>query len=403
MNEATTLRQKNQNTIIDQLDRYISNHFPDEVVLITQIASKVLIILVIFLILDFLQRKVLLKIVLKIVPNTKNIWMNTFIEKNVFTSFFRLLPLGICYLLVPVIFYPHPQSFHILDLAFSIFLITFIAKFLISVINSYAQVKNRDRSYVTVGLNTFLELLKMLIIVLSSFIIISIVFDLTSSNIFTFIGAIMAVIILVFKDPILGFVAGINISNSKQLKSGDYISISKYNLEGSIVDINLITTKILNKDKTVSTIPTYDLISTEVRNYDPMKTSHTRRIKRSIVFNSQSIEFLGKKEFEELKNSSLLKEYFTTITLDEGISHTNMGIFRKYVQVYLKKNSRISQKDTILIRLLDPTIYGIPLEVYCFTDTSDLNEYEEVQAEVFEHIISISSFFGLKTVSVIPS
>lgn len=403
MNEATTLRQKNQNTIIDQLDRYISNHFPDEVVLITQIASKVLIILVIFLILDFLQRKVLLKIVLKIVPNTKNIWMNTFIEKNVFTSFFRLLPLGICYLLVPVIFYPHPQSFHILDLAFSIFLITFIAKFLISVINSYAQVKNRDRSYVTVGLNTFLELLKMLIIVLSSFIIISIVFDLTSSNIFTFIGATMAVIILVFKDPILGFVAGINISNSKQLKSGDYISISKYNLEGSIVDINLITTKILNKDKTVSTIPTYDLISTEVKNYDPMKTSHTRRIKRSIVFNSQSIEFLGKKEFEELKNSSLLKEYFTTITLEEGISHTNMGIFRKYVQVYLKKNSRISQKDTILIRLLDPTIYGIPLEVYCFTDTSDLNEYEEVQAEVFEHIISISSFFGLKTVSVIPS
>lgn len=403
MNEATTLRQKNQNTIIDQLDRYISNHFPDEVVLITQIASKVLIILVIFLILDFLQRKVLLKIVLKIVPNTKNIWMNTFIEKNVFTSFFRLLPLGICYLLVPVIFYPHPQSFHILDLAFSIFLITFIAKFLISVINSYAQVKNRDRSYVTVGLNTFLELLKMLIIVLSSFIIISIVFDLTSSNIFTFIGATMAVIILVFKDPILGFVAGINISNSKQLKSGDYISISKYNLEGSIVDINLITTKILNKDKTVSTIPTYDLISTEVRNYDPMKTSHTRRIKRSIVFNSQSIEFLGKKEFEELKNSSLLKEYFTTITLEEGVSHTNMGIFRKYVQVYLKKNSRISQKDTILIRLLDPTIYGIPLEVYCFTNTSDLNEYEEVQAEVFEHIISISSFFGLKTVSVIPS
>lgn len=403
MNEATTLRQKNQNTIIDQLDRYISNHFPDEVVLITQIASKVLIILVIFLILDFLQRKVLLKIVLKIVPNTKNIWMNTFIEKNVFTSFFRLLPLGICYLLVPVIFYPHPQSFHILDLAFSIFLITFIAKFLISVINSYAQVKNRDRSYVTVGLNTFLELLKMLIIVLSSFIIISIVFDLTSSNIFTFIGATMAVIILVFKDPILGFVAGINISNSKQLKSGDYISISKYNLEGSIVDINLITTKILNKDKTVSTIPTYDLISTEVRNYDPMKTSHTRRIKRSIVFNIQSIEFLGKKEFEELKNSSLLKEYFTTITLDEGISHTNMGIFRKYVQAYLKKNLRISQKDTILIRLLDPTIYGIPLEVYCFTDTSDLNEYEEVQAEVFEHIISISSFFGLKTVSVIPS
>jgi miniconductance mechanosensitive channel len=403
MKEAYTLRQKNQNSIIDQLDRYISVHFPEDVVLIMQIASKVLIILVIFLILDFLQRKVLLKIVLKIVPNTKNIWINTCIEKNVFTSFFRLIPLGICYLLVPIIFYPHPQSFHILDLVFSIFLISFIAKFLISVINSYTHVKNRDRSYVTVGLNTFFELLKILIIVLSSFIVILIVFDLTISKIFTFLGAIMTIIILVFKDSILGFVAGVNISNSKQLKSGDYISISKYNLEGYIVDINLITTKIQNKDKTVSSIPTYDLISTEVKNYEPMKASHTRRIKRSIVFNSQSIEFLGKKELDELKKISLLNVYFTNYKSDEDIIPTNMGIFRKYIKWYLRKNSRISKKDTILIRQLDPTIYGIPIEVYCFTNTSELNEFEEIQAEIFEHIISISSFFGLKIVTTIPS
>ncbi|MCO6564545.1 MAG: mechanosensitive ion channel [Apibacter sp.] len=403
MKEAYTLRQKNQNSIIDQLDRYISVHFPEDIVLIMQIASKVLIILVIFLILDFLQRKVLLKIVLKIVPNTKNIWINTCIEKNVFTSFFRLIPLGICYLLVPIIFYPHPQSFHILDLVFSIFLISFIAKFLISVINSYTHVKNRDRSYVTVGLNTFFELLKILIIVLSSFIVISIVFDLTISKIFTFLGAIMTIIILVFKDSILGFVAGVNISNSKQLKSGDYISISKYNLEGYIVDINLITTKIQNKDKTVSSIPTYDLISTEVKNYEPMKASHTRRIKRSIVFNSQSIEFLGKKELDELKKISLLNVYFTNYKSDEDIMPTNMGIFRKYIKWYLRKNSRISKKDTILIRQLDPTIYGIPIEVYCFTNTSELNEFEEIQAEIFEHIISISSFFGLKIVTTIPS
>jgi miniconductance mechanosensitive channel len=403
MNEANTLRLKNQNTIIDQLDHYISNHFPDNVVLITQIASKALIILVVFLILDFFQRKVLLKIVLKIVPNTKNIWMNTCIEKNVFTSFFRLIPLGICYLLVPVIFYPHPQSFHILDLIFSIFLISFIAKFFISIINSYTHVKNRDKSYVTVGLNTFLELIKILINVLSSFVIISIIFDLTSSKIFTFLGAIMAVIILVFKDSILGFVAGVNISNSKQLKSGDYISISKYNLEGNIVDINLITTKIQNKDKTVSTIPTYDLISTEVRNYEPMIMSHTRRIKRSVVYTNQSIKFLGKKELDDLKKIDLLKVYFTNYSPDESTLQTNMGIFRKYIKLYLQKNSHISKKDIVLIRQLDPTAYGIPVEISCFTNTSDLDEFEEIQAEIFEHVISISSFFGLTIVSVIPS
>ena len=403
MTEINILRLKNENSIIDKLDSYISKNLPDDIVLISQITSKILIVLIIFLILDFFQRKVLLKIALKIVPKTKNILMNTFIKKNVFTSFFRLFPLGICYLLVPLIFYSHPQSFHILNLIFSIFLIVFIAKFFISIIDSYNDVENRDKSYRTIALNTFLEFLKIIIVLLSSFIVISIVFDLSSSNFFTFLGAIMAVIILVFRDPVLGFVAGINIANSKQLKSGDEIYISKYNLEGIILEINLVTTKIQNKDKTISTIPTYDLISTEVINYEPMKSSHSRRIKRSIIIDSQSVLFLEKKELDEMKINEALLQYFTSQKTENDLIQTNLGLFRNYIKWNLQNHLLISKKDTLMVRLLDPTIYGIPIEVYCFTDTSDLLEFEDIQAEIFEHIISISTLFGLKTVAGVTS
>lgn len=414
MNGAVTLKLENQNYIIDNLHSYIATHFPEGTVLFSQIFIKVLIVLVIFLLLDWFQRKVLLKIVQSIIPKTKNIWMNTFMKKNVFTSFFHLLPLGICYCLVPIIFYHHPQSFHILDLVFSVFLIIFLSKFLISVIDSYTEIRNRDKSYRTVALKTFSELIKILIVLFTGFIIISILFDLTSSKIFTFLGAIMAVILLVFRDPILGFVAGINIASSKQIKVGDWISISKYGTEGNVKEINLVTAKIQNLDKTISTVPTYDLISTEVKNHEPMKSSNTRRIKRSVLFDFNSFKFVDEKLFDSLMDIELLKDYLLQKKkevleynqanfehpeiIGNGKRFTNMGIFRHYMQLYLEKAPNISKKDKIIVRQLDPTVYGIPLEIYCFANTSDWKAYEDIQAYIFEHLITIARQFELKII-----
>lgn len=411
MDGATNLKLENQNSIIDNLHNYIANHFPESTILFSQIFIKVLIVLSIFLLFDWFQRKVLLKIVQRIIPKTKNIWMNTFMKKNVFTSFFHLLPLGICYCLVPVIFYHHPQSFHILDLVFSIFLIVFLSKFIICVIDSFTEIKNRDKSYRTVAVKTFSELIKILIILFSGFIIISILFNLTSSKIFTFLGAIMAVILLVFRDPILGLVTGINIAGSKQIKVGDWISIPKYGTEGSVKEINLVTAKIQNLDKTISTVPTYDLISTEVKNHEPMKVSHTRRIKRSVLFDFDSIKFVNESLINKLMKISLLKDYLLQIKGKSNLSDlknseghesrhriTNLGIFRHYMKIYLLKNPRISTKDTILVRHLEPTVYGLPLEIYCFANTSVWLEYEEIQANIFEHLIALSSEFELKII-----
>ncbi len=419
MNDAAALRMENMNPYINGLHDYIATHFPDGMVLFSQISVKVLIVFIIFWILDWFQRKVLLGLVQKLVPKTNNVWLNTFMKKDVFTSFFHLVPLGVCYLLVPLIFYHHPQSFHILDLVFSVFLTIFLAQFFIRVIDAYIDVKGRDQNYRTVVLKTFSELFKILIILFACFISISILFDLTSSKIFTFLGAIMAVILLVFKDPILGFVAGLNIASSKNVKVGDQISVPKYSIEGSVKDINLITTKIQNADKTVSTIPTYDLISTEVKNFEAMRSSNTRRIKRSLLFNFKSFRFVDEDLFNDLMQIELLQDYlqqkkgvidqyaksgfkYPALTENES-SFTNMGVFRKYVQMYLKNNTAISKRDIILVRQLEPTAYGMPVEIYCFTTTSDFKKYEAFQAAVFEHLITIIPQFRLELVLITPS
>ncbi len=419
MNEAADLRMENMNPYINGLHEYIADHFPEGLVLFSQIGVKVLIVLIIFLLLDLFQRKVLLGVVQKLVPKTGNVWMNTFMKKDVFTSFFHLLPLGVCYLLVPLIFYHHPQSFHILDLVFSVFLVIFLAKFFISLVDAYTDVRNRDRSYRTVALKTFTELLKIFIVLVSGFICISILFDLTSSKIFTFLGAIMAVILLIFKDPILGFVAGLNIASSRHVKVGDRISVPKYNAEGNVKDINLVTTKIQNLDKTVSTIPTYDLISAEVKSYEAMQGSNTRRIKRSLLFNFRSFKLMDEALFSDLIQIEILQDYlkqkkeeaeenkkagfkYPVTTAGEG-GLTNMGVFRYYAELFLKNNKAISQKDTIVVRQLDPTVYGVPVEIYCFTSTSDWKKYEDIQAAIFEHLIAIIPQFHLEVTSISPS
>ncbi|MGM5631797.1 mechanosensitive ion channel [Apibacter raozihei] len=419
MNDAVNLKLENQNTIIDQLHYFIADNFPDGTVLFFQIFVKALLLLSIFIILDLFQRKILIRLIRKWVPKTKNIWINTFIKKDVFTSFFHLLPLGICYCLVPLIFYHHPQSFHILDLIFSILLLIFLSKFFIHVIDVYTEIKSKDQSYRTVALKTFSELFKLLIILFTCFIVVSILFNLSSAKIFAFLGAIMAVILLIFKDPILGFVAGLNIANSKQIKVGDWISVPKYGLDGNVKDINLVTTKIQNSDKTVSTIPTYDLIATEVKNYEIMRSSNTRRIKRSLTFNFKSFKLLDESILNNLTKIELLSSYlqkkekeikdqnstdFVYPILDEDNDYiTNIGVFRYYTQLYLENNPRISKKDTIMVRQLEPTIYGQPVEVYCFSSTSDWKMYEDTQALLFEHLIAVTHLFQLELTLVSPS
>lgn len=226
------------------------------------------------------------------------------------------------------------------------------------------------------------------------------------------LGAMTAVLMLVFKDPILGLVAGIQLSANRMLNIGDWLEMSKYNADGSVIDIGLTTVKVQNWDNTVTTIPTYALISDSFKNWRAMSESGGRRIKRAIYIDCSSVKFLTPQNIQHLKQSRLLGEYLTSRTTEiedfnrqhaiEGNSPlngrhlTNIGTFRAYLQRYLENSPYIRKDMTLMVRQLEPNEKGIPLEIYCFTNTVVWGEYEAIQADIFDHIFAVISQFDLQ-------
>ena len=220
-----------------------------------------------------------------------------------------------------------------------------------------------------------------------------------------------AVILLIFRDSILGFVSGLQISTSKSIKIGDWISVSKYNVEGTVMEINLAVTKIEKFDKSVSTVPTYDLIASEVTNNSWMTASNTRRIKRSIVFNVKSFQFCDSGFLEKMKQIDLLTEYIEDKNKEieaynqknkkknniiNGRQLTNIGLFRIYALNYLKSREEISKEDTLVVRQLPVDSFGLPLEIYCFANETVFETFEQIQADIFDHLITASKDFNLE-------
>ncbi|EPH3179987.1 mechanosensitive ion channel family protein [Citrobacter braakii] len=225
------------------------------------------------------------------------------------------------------------------------------------------------------------------------------------------LGAMAAVLMLVFKDPILGLVAGIQLSANDMLKLGDWLEMPKYGADGSVIDIGLTTVKVRNWDNTITTIPTWSLVSDSFKNWSGMSASGGRRIKRSISIDATSIHFLDEDERQRLHKAHLLKPYLTTRhqEIDEWnqqldapesvLNHrrmTNIGTFRAYLNEYLRHHPRIRKDMTLMVRQLAPDDHGLPIEIYAFTNTVVWLEYESIQADIFDHIFAVIEEFGLR-------
>ncbi|MDO4225835.1 MAG: mechanosensitive ion channel [Bergeyella zoohelcum] len=308
--------------------------------------------------------------------------------------------------------YRHPETFAffetILNTAVVITIGNLAFRFLKAVENYYLYKKDYYR---IVAMNALSQTLKSIGIFIFTLVVISVLFGIKSTTILGSIGAITAVLVLVFRDTILGFMTGIHVATSKNLKVGDMINIPKYNLEGNIKEISLITTKIENFDKTISTIPTYDLLSTEIKNVQVIFEKNTRRIKRSIYFNIKSFQFLDEEHYNKLSKINLVKDYLDSkrtevfenrkqLTNGEmlinGQQLTNIGVFRIYVLNYLKANKNIKQNEHLMVRQLENTPQGMPLELYCFTNDSTWVNYEQIQADIFDHLLVASKEFDLE-------
>lgn len=258
----------------------------------------------------------------------------------------------------------------------------------------------------------YVQVVKIFLYILGTGIFVSILFQKDLTTFFAGLGAMAAVLMLIFKDSILGLVAGVQLSANDMVRLGDWVQMDSRKADGAVIDISLNTVKIQNWDKTISTIPTYALVSESFTNWRGMEESGGRRIKRSVNIDMSSIHFLSKKEIDKLKKIQIIKEYLEQKELEvemynteqgidgsvpvNGRQLTNLGTFRKYVEEFLKRHPKISKDMTFLVRHLQPAEKGIPIEIYVFCNDTRWAYYEGVQADIFDHILAIIPHFGLR-------
>ena len=401
----------------DKISIWVTQYITDDLYLPFAIGAKLLFLVVTFLVVDFISIlfwKYFSKILVKIL-GSKSILKEIYKQKawRSLAHFFSLL---FCFFIYEDIFGRHPRTNLYTERMIifgQVMVFAVLVYRLIKAVETYYE-QNQDRYRIT-AIKAISESLRIFGIVIFSLIGIFVIFGIGLQTVIGVLGAVTAVVLLVFRDTILGFVTGIHVSTSKNLKIGDWIGIPKYNIEGNIMDINLLTTKIQNFDKTISTIPTYDLMSTEIRNHQIMYEGSSRRIKRSIYFNIKSFKFVDEDFYNKVKDINLISEYLDRKLKEiaeskKGIPHserlingqqlTNIGLFRNYVLNFLKNNPKIDQDEIILVRQLEITPQGLPLEIYCFANKAELVDYERIQADIFDHILTAAKDFDLEVMQV---
>jgi miniconductance mechanosensitive channel len=289
-----------------------------------------------------------------------------------------------------------------------VLVIVFILRSLIYTVRDYFKTlpKLKDKP-----IDSYIQVIMMFIWAFSVVSLLALITGRSFMEFITTIGAASAIIILVFKDTIMGFVASIQVSVNDMVRIGDWITFQKYGADGDVIEINLATVKVQNFDMTITTIPTYALISDSFKNWRGMVSSEGRRIKRSININFDSIKFLNKEDIQKLSKIEIISSYVNDRRNDidgfnlknnvdkdlllNGRNLTNIGVFRKYLQTYIETHSAINKDMTIMVRQLDPTIHGVPLEVYAFSSDKEWQNYEYIISDIFDHIISSVKYFDL--------
>jgi len=375
--------------------------------------------LVIFIIASlsfYLAKFQLLTLVKRLIVNSKNTWDDALIEHNVLSRMTLLLPLILILFLSPLVLVSDSLASNVLILLAKIFLTFQITRSLSALLNVSRSIYHESAKQRYLPLNAIIQIIKLALYLVATIIIVSLILNRSPVYLLSGLGALTAVLILVFQDTIKGLVASIQISANKMVVAGDWIELPKYGADGDVIEIGLNTVKIQNFDKTITTVPTYALISDSFKNWRNMYHTGARRIKRTIIIDIASIDFFSLEKIELLTNSHLLKNYLLEkrqqLALDEhslteqkqldelsklnARQLTNIGTFREYIAMYLQQNSFIRDDLTCMVRQLPATASGLPLEVYCFANTSDWGNYEVIQADIFDHLFAIAPQFDLR-------
>jgi miniconductance mechanosensitive channel len=366
--------------------------------------------ILLYLLVDTVVVKYVKKYIKKFADKSKSNIDNYLFDNKVFAYFLHIITIYVWLIFVELVLVEFDLLRTLVVIALKLYMDYYMVRGIIAIFNSINDIYNSRQQDRKKSIKSYIQVFQLLAIVIGVLVAISIVVAKDISFLLTGVGAFAAVLMLIFKDTILGFVGGIQINANNMLELGDWISVPDAGSDGVVIDISLTTVKVQNWDKTISTIPTYSLVSNTFHNWRGMEESGGRRIKRHLNINIHSIKFLKDTEIEKLKNIRLLTDYLNKKEdelkkyneqlgikgeFTNGRHQTNIGVFRAYVELYLKEKKEINTDMTFLVRQLQATEKGLPLEIYVFSKIQEWGVYEAIQADIFDHLFAVLPEFGL--------
>lgn len=399
--------------MLENLESWLlSNGINETFAQLFKVGISIAVMAILAVIADYVTRKIFLVFVARVAKKTETQWDDILLERKFFHKLAHFAPAFVVYFTIHIALYDYSsksiQFFYDLTQIYMVYIaLSVISAFLKAVHDIYQTLpfaKSRP-------INGYIQVVKIFIYFFGGIVMVAILFHKNPASLLVGLGASTAVLMFVFKDTILGLMASIQLSANNIVKPGDWIEMPNRKIDGTVTEISLTTVKVQNYDRTINTIPTYALVSESFQNWQGMVESDGRLIKRSILFDMRTIKFCDEKQIEKFKKIKLLSDFFNSKSqeiaessknnqeadiLSDSRRLTNFGVFRKYVEQYLRNNPNVNQTSTLVVRHRQPSENGIPLEIYCFSKEKSLASYEEVQSGIFEHILSVVPEFDLK-------
>lgn len=400
--------------LMGKLENWIASYsLGDTLGLLMKIMIALFAIALVAFISDFITRKVVVSALVRFARRSKTQWDDFLIDRKVFHKLAHLVPAIVVYLLIPVALEDIAPVY-----VTAIQTITKAFMILIGLLSLGAFLDAANDVYQTLPVSLerpikgYLQIAKIVAYFFGGIVIIALIIGKDPGNIVVGLGASAAVLMLIFKDTILGFVASIQLSANNMVKIGDWIEMPSRKADGTVMDITLATVKVQNWDRTITTIPTYALVSESFTNWRGMEQSDGRRFKRAVLINVSSVKFCSQPQLEKLKKIQILRNYIEEkekelksyndqnniedTILVNGRRLTNLGVFRKYLELYLMSNPNVNTETTLMVRLLEPNEKGIPMEIYGFLKEKRWVFYESILGDIFDHMLAVIPEFELK-------
>jgi miniconductance mechanosensitive channel len=397
------------NWLTDLLTQY---NFPAAIAQAITLPLLIIAILTIAAITTIIVKKTLIRVIIRWIQRKEYQWGEPLLRNSFFSRIIWFVPMTVLAIAADSLLQRDAASYLLVQRLLMTGFVVITVLCASSLLTSILEIDSFFRKSRSTMMQGYVDALRIISFVLGAIFIISIFTGKSPWGILSVLGGLTAVILLIFKDSILGFVASLQISALDLVRVGDWIEMSQYGADGDVISISIHTVKVQNFDKTITTIPTYAMVSSSFKNWRGMQDSEGRRIKRPLYIDLTSIRFCDEKLLGKLTKIEILKEYIEEkereITADSsgrpldsstylnGRRQTNIGVFRAYIGAYLKNNRNINQQMTFLIRQLAPTDHGLPLEIYVFSKDQVWANYEAIQADIFDHLIAAVPEFDLR-------